>query len=258
MAKSKVTGYTREEVEEARSEWPDDSKPFDEVHCLAKIPNQPEDYSGPDRYCMLRRVHEIGDAYICYLHGGKGSTNPENTEKLAAMKHGMHATREHLVEDFDEKDQALYDWIVTEWPSAYDIDVSDDPSAAYDFHRLAAEIVRAERGRGFLIEEGEINEQEVYNEEGRLVVGEDGEVVTEKSQHYLADMMDKQDRKITKLEKELGITQKEQARQSSTDSAVEAIKSFSELGSSLIDRDDGDYDPESEPWSEDGSNEQDS
>lgn len=162
----------------------------------------------------------------------------------------MKATREHLIEDFDDKDQALYDWIMHEWPDAYGIDFDEDPQSMYDMHRLAAEIVRGERGRGFLIEEGEVREDPVRNDEGRVVIGDDGEVVTEKSQHYLADMLARQDSKISDIEKELGITRKERLKQDSTDSAVEAIKSFTELGSAFLDRDEKDYDPDEEPWTD--------
>lgn len=192
----------------------------------------------------------MGSGWLCPYHGGKGNPNAQNLDKLGAMKHGMDATRAHLVEDFDEKDRKLYDWILDEYPEAYDINVSEDPSAAYDLHRLAAEIVRAERGRGYLISEGEVTEKEQYNDEGRLVYDDEGNVVTEKSEHYLAKMMHRQDKKITKLQKELGITRKERERQSTNDEAVEAIKSFSELGADLMRRDEKDYDPDDQPWEE--------
>lgn len=247
MAKQEVSGRTKEGIQELRDVHRK-SEPFEDTYCLAKIPHQPEDYDGPVRYCANPRVKEIGDAYLCKYHGGAGSLNTQNLDKLAPMKHGMRAELDHLVEDFDEKDQAIYDWITGTWPQAYDIDLDEDPQAQYDFHRLAAEIVRAERGRGYLIREGEITEQEKYNEEGRIVVDENGEVVTEKSQHYLADMMHKQDNKISSIEKELGISRKERKRQSSTDSAVEAIKGFAEVGSAFIDRDSKEFDPDDEPW----------
>lgn len=256
MAVDKVTGKTASEIEELREEYEKknegdpDATPFEDQYCLRKIPNLPDDYDGPDRYCTLQWVKQIGSEYICKFHGGAGSPTPEKLDKLAGMTHGMNAAREHLVEDFDDKDQALYDWIVETWPRAYDIDLDENPGAEYDLHRLAAEIVRAERGRGFLIQEGEVTEREVRDDEGRIVRDDDGRVVTEKSEHYLAQMMHRQDKKITELEKELGITRKERLRQDSTDDAVEAMKSFAELGDAFIDRDDKEYDPKDKPWEE--------
>jgi hypothetical protein len=247
MAKYTVSGRTADEVAEMREEYEGD---FDAQYCLAKIPHQPDDYDGPDRYCVNQKTCQIGDSWRCKFHGGKGEVNSQNLDTLGAMKHGMTAARDHLVEDFDEKDQALYDWITRHYPDAYDIDVESDPNAAYDLHRLAAEMVRAERGRGFLIDEGEVNEEPKYTEEGQLVVDENGEVVTEKSEHYLAQMMHRQDNKISKIQKQLGITRKEQGRQEAADDAVAAIKSFSELGSAFLNREGKDYDPDDEPWAE--------
>lgn len=251
MAKYKKTGRTWEQILEMQEEY-DGNKPFDQQYCLSKIPHQPEEYDGPPRFCIRQGgLRQRGSNMLCKFHGGHGSHDPERLDKLGAMKHGMKATREHLIEDFDEKDQALYDWVVEHFPDAYDIDVENDPTAAYDLHRLAAEIVRAERGRGFLLDEGEVNETPVRNDEGRVVTDDNGDIVTEKSEHYLAKMMDRQDRKITKLEKELMISRKERAKQENTDSAVEAIKSFSELGQKFLNRDSKDFDPDDAPWEED-------
>jgi hypothetical protein len=256
MASGEITGHTRAELAEMQEDWlerhPD--VPFDEQYCLAEIGKQPEDYDGPTRYCCYQETYETPTGkWRCPFHGGDREYNGRSAEelaetKLAPMKHGMHATREHLVDDFDEKDEALYDWITESYTEAYDIDVENDPASAYDLHRLACEIVRAERGRGFLLDEGEVVEQEVRNEEGHVIIDEDGEIVTEKSEHYLAKMMHRQDKKITKLEKELAITRKEQQKQESTDEAVDAIKGFTELGASFLQREDKDYDPDKAPW----------
>lgn len=257
MASESVTGKTTEELDELREqytdrhgddpEWPS----FENKHCLAPIPRQPPDYDGPDRFCILQRdLVDAGDTVRCNIHGPTGDR--DSLDKLANMKHGMNATREHLIEDFDEKDEALYDWITNRYPEAYDIPVDEDPQAVYDLHRLAAEVVRAERGRGYLIEEGEIHDKEVRNDEGQVVIDNEGNVVTEKSEHYLAQMMHRQDKKISNLEKELGISRKERLRQDSTDEAVDAVKNFAELGAAFLQRDENDYDPDSEPWGDDG------
>jgi len=252
MSKQSVSGKTKREIREMRSSFNarilNPERNFEEERCLAKIPRQPEDYDGPPRYCIAKDLYKVGDKYICEHHGGKGHGNPENMEKLANMKHGMEALRKHLVEDFTEKDRALYDWIVDSYSDAYDIDTASDPSSAYDLHVIAAEIVRAERGRGFLIEEGEVNEKKVKDEDGRVVVDESGELVTEKSEHYLVSMINTQDKKITKLEKELGVTRKERKRAGSRDDAVESITQLADLGQAFINRDEREHDPENPPW----------
>lgn len=272
MAKNVVTGVTEEEMERRRREYAkkryqraerlgirqDEIPTFKEKYCRARIGKLPDDYDGPDRYCMnttsyMVGKHPGGRRALCKFHGGKGfdNTEPGTVERPDGpmyIKHGMYAELDNLIDDFDEKEQALYDWIYKSHREAYDIDVEEDPSAAYDLHRLAAEIVRAERGRGWLAKEGEVHEREVRNDEGRIVIDEDGEVVTEKSEHYLANMMHRQDSKLNQIKKELGITRKERLKQDSTDNAVEAIKSFAELGNSIIDRDSKNYDPDDKPW----------
>jgi hypothetical protein len=236
MAVNSISGKTEEELAEMRAEFQE--KPasewyeFGERFCLAKIPRQPEGYDGPKRYCASRNID--GDTYICKHHGG--ATDPSNLEKLANMKHGMNATREHLVEDFSEADKQLYDWIIDEWPDAYDVNVEDDPLAMYEFHALAVEIVRAERAEGFLISEGENNSKKVF--------GPNGEVEYEDVPHYLADMLQRQRKLILKMEDNLGISRKKRLQNETAKDATEAFKSFAEVGASLINDADTEYDPD--------------
>lgn len=254
MAQNKVTGKTRAQIEDLREQFKgQNGAVFEDSYCLSPINKQPPDYDGPQRYCSIKNsVYEIGNVTRCKFHGGKNELHPENLDKLAPMTHGMKALRRHVREDFDEKDRALYDWIVDKYVEAYDLDLDNDPNVAYDLHKYAVEAVRAERGRGHLIREGEIHEKDRYDDEGNLVIDrETGEVVTEKSQHYLADMLHRQDKKLLKMEKELGLTRKEQQRQESTDDAVAAIKNFSDLGSKFLSRDEKEYDPDERPWKED-------
>lgn len=260
MASQGVSGWTAEEVEEKRREYNEkygdreDKRSFEERYCLARIPRQPDDYDGPQRYCAWNHVFEVGSEYICPAHGGAGHGNPENLDKLAAMKHGMKALRENLRRDFDDKDLAIYEWIVEQYPEAYGIDIESSPADAYDIHRLACEIVRAERGRGYLISEGEVKEKEVRDEDGHIVTDKNGEVVTEKSEHYLARMMDRQDSKITEIEKELGISRKERLRRNENENATEVVKGLAEIGLDFIDRDEKEYDPDDEPWTDSNEN----
>lgn len=252
MASQGVSGWLPEEIEEKRAAFEerhaDDDKEFDETYCLAKIPVQPDDYDGPQRYCGSPETIEHGSGYVCHHHGG--ARDVDDLEKLASMTHGLRSLRKHIRETFDEKDEAIYKWVTEEYPDAYDISIEESPADAYDVHRLAVEIVRAERGRGHVLQEGEIHEDEKVGENG-IVLDENGEVVTEKSSHYLAKMLADQDRKITRLQKELGISRKERQKAQNADEAVEAVKNLTDLGSAFLDRDSQDYDASDEPWTDD-------
>ena len=244
MAKKSISGKTKDELNGLREEFENNpasnEQTFEEAYCLAKIPRQPEGYDGPDRYCAstdLRRWN------LCKFHGGAGCGNPENLDPLANMKHGMYATEENLVEDFDEKDQALYNWVLTTYPEAYDIDLTEDPSSHHALRNLAIEMVRAERGYGYLIREGEKIEKPVRNAEGELIVDRDGEVVTEDSEHYLAGMMNRQNNLLIKLKKSLGITRRQRLEREETKEGTEAIETIAEIGSEVIDPDSKEYDP---------------
>jgi hypothetical protein len=236
MASFKVTGKTSDELRKERSAFKETSRgeiyDFEDCYCLQTIPCQPDDYDGPDRYCFATDVDY--KSKVCKHHGGSG--RPENLDPLANMKHGFHATRENLKSDFDEADQDLYDWIVETWPEAYDIDVSEDPLAQYEFHALAMEIVRAERGEGFIISEGEDNVKKVF--------GPNGEVEHEKVPHYLADMIQRQRKLIMKMEDNLCISRKKRLANETAQDATEAFKSFAEVGASLINDGDEEYDPD--------------
>jgi len=262
MATIEVTGKTQDEIDSLREEYEEKVSDrygvpdFEDKYCLARIPRQPDDYTGPQRYCASTNTWPAGSNWLCKHHGG--ATDGENEYDITqhdgseSIKHGMFATQENLINDFDDKDQALYNWILREYPKKYGIDLEQDPASQYDIHRLAVEIVRAERGRGFLIDEGEVKETEVTDENGRVVVDDNGEIVTTKSQHYLSDMLKDQDNKITKLEKELGISRRERQKHDQTDDAVDAIKGFAELGNTLLNRDSNDYDPDTtdKPWTD--------
>jgi hypothetical protein len=244
MAKKSVSGKTEDELDELRKEFENspasEEKTFEQAYCLAKIPRQPDDYDGPDRFCASTDLRRWD---LCKFHGGAGCGNAENLDPLANMKHGMYATEEHLVEDFDEKDRALYDWVLTTYPEAYDIDLIEDPSSHHALRNLAIEMVRAERGYGYLIREGEKVEKPVRNAEGELVVDGDGEVVTEDSEHYLAGMMNRQNNLLISIKKSLGITRKQRLEREETSEGTEAIETIAEIGAEVIDPDAKEYDP---------------
>ena len=130
MATTEVSGKTIEQLRHLRAEITEKprakSSDLEHCSCVAKIPRQPEDYEGPDRYCFSTNL--VGSSKRCKFHGGAGHGNPENLDPLANMKHGMNAARENLLSDMrkdgNEWQVELYDPIVEDWPAAYDIDVS--------------------------------------------------------------------------------------------------------------------------------------
>jgi len=145
MARESITGITPEEVKAKRYEFDveeDHNPSFDEAYCLCEIPHQPDDYDGPPRFCYSAATGKVGGVTRCKHHGRHADTS--NLDKLAAMTHGLTALRKHIRQTFDEKDAALYDWVVNKYPAAYDINNEESPADAYDIHRLAVEIVRAD------------------------------------------------------------------------------------------------------------------
>ena len=243
MSSLEVSGWSPEKVEEMRESFPySDTKDFEDHYCLIKIPKQPDDYQGPDRYCG--KITKTGNDY-CKYHGGISNSN-STLEPVARIKHGMYALDKHLKEDFSEKDQALYNWVTETFPQAYDISVEEDvdPASQYDIHQLALEIVRAERGEAYVLKEGEVTEQERYTDEGELIINEEGEVETEKSQHYLTNMVRKQRNQIMQIEKHLGISRSQRLRRDDAESDREVMEGLADSLGGLIGDSDQEYNPE--------------
>jgi hypothetical protein len=242
MATGKVSGKTEEELRGLRADHASrprgDLYDFEDWYCLAKIPRQPEDYDGPPRYCVSTRLDP--DSKRCKYHGGAGHGNPQYLDPLANMKHGMNAARENLLKDMkkpgNEWQVELYDHIVEDWPEAYDIDVSEDPLAEYEFHALATEIVRNERTAGYIIREGENGQKRIF--------GPNGEVEFEDVPHYLADMLQRNRKLVMRMEDNLGISRKRRMADENAQDATEAFKSFAEVGASLINDGETEYDPD--------------
>ncbi|SEL18242.1 hypothetical protein [Haloferax larsenii] len=241
MAKQSVSGKTEEQLAEMRAEF--EQKPrsewydFEDCYCLAKIPRQPDDYDGPPRYCVSTDLDY--ESKRCKYHGGAGHGNPQYLDKYANLKHGMKATRKALLDTMNREGNEwqveLYEWVTEEWPKAYDIDVESDPNAEYEFHALALEIIRAERAEGWIFKEGEKGQKKIF--------GPDGSVHYEDVPHYLADMMQRQRKLIMRMEDNLGISRKARLKAEETSDAADLIKSFAEVGASLITKSDKQYDP---------------
>nr|BDD45073.1 hypothetical protein 5 [bacterium] len=242
MATQSVSGKTETELDQMRAEFADSPRSewydFEDCYCLAKIPRQPDDYDGPDRYCAKRDLNH--DSKRCKFHGGAGHGNPDKLDKYANLKHSMNATRKALLDTMtregNEWQVDLYEWVTEEWPEAYDIDVDSDPNAEYEFHALALEIIRAERAEGWIFKEGEKGRKKIF--------GPDGSVHYEDVPHYLADMMQRQRKLIMRMEDNLGISRKARLKADETSDAADLIKSFAEVGASLITKSDKAYDPD--------------
>ncbi|ELY47320.1 hypothetical protein [Natronorubrum sulfidifaciens] len=232
MASNEVTGKTEAELREMQVEYDHPYISFEDKFCLAKIPKQPEDYNGPQRYCVSQNVERNGR---CKHHGGKNVPRLENLDKLANLKHGMYATDEHLRETMSEREEELYDWVLS-WPKAYDIDLESDPSAAHDFHTLAIEIVREARGKDYILRHGEIREKGVYLPDGTLVE-------TEELPNSLNEAMASQVRLIQKIKDSLGITRKQKMKGEQVESASELMDDIVGVMGNLVSERDS-YDPE--------------
>lgn len=216
MASKGVTGKTEKELAEMRADFGQRPRSehyeFEECYCLAKIPKQPEDYDGPARYCSSTNLKSNGR---CKNHGGCVEPRPEYLEKLANLKHGMYATDDHLRETMNEREEELYEWVLS-WPEAYNIDIEADPSAAHDFQTLATEIVREARGKDYILRNSEIREKGVYLPDGTRVE-------TEELPNTLNEAMASQVRLIQKIKDSLGITRKHQAKHQQAKNASEVM-----------------------------------
>lgn len=232
MAKRSVSGKTQEELDEIEADFSHPYLSFEEKYCLAKIPRQPDDYDGPVRYCSSQNTKNNGR---CKHHGGHNELHPENLETLGAMKHGMYATDEHLRETMNEREEELYDWVLS-WPESYNIDLEADPSAAHDFQTLATEIVREARGKDYILRNSEIREKGVYLPDGTRVE-------TEELPNTLNEAMASQVRLIQKIKDSLGITRKHQAKNEQSKNASEIMDGLVGAMSEMVDSKDS-YDPD--------------
>ena len=241
MATLEVTGIPESEIDNFRDKHYVGSPhsnhyDFQELFCFAKIPRQPEDYSGPDRYCT-QRAERFGR---CRFHGSRSTPRPWNLDKYAALKHSMFAKRGTIMDTLDsgerEGEVNLYNWITKDWPRAYGIDIEEDPVAEYEFHALALEIIRAERAEGWILAEGEKNEKKVFSPEGHEY--------EEDVEHYLSEMISRQRKLIMKMEDNLGISRKQRIKQDNQSDATEAVKGLAEIGKAVLDKEEHEYNAE--------------
>ena len=231
MGSQEVSGKTEEQLETMRAEHEHLYLSFEERYCLSRIPRQPEEYDGPQRYCSSTNVKKNGR---CKHHGGCTTPHPENLDKLASMKHGMYARDDHLRETMSEREEELYEWVLS-WPDKYNIDLTEDPSAAHDFQTLAIEIVREARGKDYILRNSEIREKGVYLPDGTMVEQEE-------LPNTLNEAMASQVRLIQKVKDSLGLTRKQQAKNDQVKNASEIMDGLAGAMTSMVDSNE-EYDP---------------
>lgn len=256
MAQSEVTGADESGLWELQHEYEQSPKyqrddvPFETAYCLTRIGKQPDEYDGLPRYCS-KRVKRLDDgrhAPSCRFHGGNNggdcTHNHEQLSPLASIKHGMYATDEHLEEVFNEKDQQLYDWVMS-WADAYGWPSrEEDPSRYDDLEAVAINRVRIARSHKYILDEGEMKREEIYDEAGNLREVDNA--------HALSEDTRLKRKLITDLKKELGITPKEQARQSNEERGVSAAEQIAQVATEAVfgDEEQG-YDPDDDIFEDD-------
>lgn len=236
MALGEVTGGTPHEIAELKVEYQNSNKyeregtPFETSYCLTRIGKQPEDYDGWTRYCTNRvsRTDDGGHAPSCRFHGGKSNAdgNNDNLEVLAAIKHGMYATDQHLEEVFDDDDRALYDYIMS-WADAYGWPDREEDPARYDLlEQIAIERVRVTRSEKYILDEGEDDRATVYDEQGNP------REITDP--HGLSEDLRLKRKLILDVMKELGLTPKEKQRMSSDEKTADAAQQIADVAAGAI------------------------
>jgi len=234
-----VAGKTKEEIEELRAEFEESPASewyeFEERYCLHKIPHQPEDYDGPDRWCG-KTAQGSSNYHRCHVHKTMGKPMPENLDKLANLKHGMYATDEHLLEKLEDDEIELYNEVLS-WAETYYIDPVNEPSVWDDLKMLAVERVRVYRTSKWMLTEGETREKPIFDAEGNFVENEDAPNVLSEEHRRLKSM-------VMSLKRDLGLTRKERMKQENLDDVSDSVKGLSEAMSELVGGSDKEYEPD--------------
>lgn len=236
MAQQELTGADESGLWELQHEYEQSPKynktgtPFETAYCLTHCAKQPDEYDGLPRYCTnrVKRLDDGGHAPSCRFHGGTNGAelNHEYLSPLKAIKHGMYATDEHLEEVFTEQDQKLYDWVMS-WADAYGWPSrEEDPSRYDDLEAVAINRVRIARSHKYILDEGEMDRQEVYDDSGNLRVETEG--------HGLSEDTRLKRKLVTDLKKELGITPKEQSRMESNEKTASAAEQVADVAEKAV------------------------
>lgn len=254
MAAGEVTGATEEELKSIEGEhynnplWLEHDIPFEVAYCLVPIGKQPDDYDGPQRYCKKRaskkEEYEAGvyeeEAYAmcCRFHGGDAEKAGQylHCPYTTPIKHGAYADDEHLIMDFDDDEQELYDQIMEQWPEIYDWPPrSEDPARYRILRRVAVNEVRALREEEY-IDGQEVNEIPITDEQGVEVGTQDIENPLLREYRLLMS-------EVTNQMKELGLTPKERQKMDTLESQADKDDALTDIASEALDDDGGEYDP---------------
>lgn len=247
MAKGEVTGGTPKELAQLRRDFEgtpvhESGIDFEQAYCLSEIGKQPEDYSGPQRYCEQRAAKYTDDsgkeryAPCCRFHGGRSHANhtEENLEKLANLSHGYYAMQEHLLEDLTDEEEDAYETIM-ERGAEKGITREDDFFSWESLQSLALNIVTDRRLRMIINEDGVQKTVNEYSAQGELLDRNDEE-------HHLLGVSQSQRRLIEKLKENLGLTRKHQDEMDAIEEGG-TIEFLSEGMETALD-DGEEYDPE--------------
>lgn len=257
MAAGELTGATPDEVKSLQGEYyntplyEDHGIPFEVAYCLTAIGKQPDEYDGPQRFCQRRASKrddydghphdEAAYAPSCPFHGGTNDAENHNDNlihpALAAIKHGVYAKDEHLMMDFDDDEQTLYDSIVEDWPKIYDWPSEDEDPARYRLLRIAARnIVREERASDYIDDEGEVYWRAEHDEAGVEIDRNPEENPLSREYRLLWS-------EITNQLAELGLTPKAQQQMDKVESETNANDAIAEIAGDAIADSDQEYDP---------------
>lgn len=260
MASQEITGASPSELETLEGKYYNTPQyenhdiPFETAYCLNPIAKQPDHYDGPQRFCKRRAAKKDPEDYegsdtdkaafavCCHSHGGDmekhGHENKENLDNplTAAIKHGAHAEDDHLIMDFTDDEQELYDSIMEDWPEIYNWPPrSEDPARYRILRRVAVNEVRAHREEDYL-DGDEIIEVEDRDEQGVVMGTHDEENPLAREYRLLMDS-------VTNQMKELGLTPKERQKMDTLSSQADKDDAISDIASDALHGDDQDYDP---------------
>lgn len=255
MAKHVVNGVTEAELQEKEAEYYENSDlyhrynlEFEEAYCCRQIPNQPEDYDGPTRYCSKPAAKRYEDApkprYVaCRAHGKDCGGRDTFADRLPdetygdpplKISHGMYAEDENLMEDLSENEQELVERTL-QWAEAYGWPPEEEDPARYNIlERLALNFVRENRALGRILEEGEVETDDVLTS--------DGEIVEMEQSHKLAEPIRMLQKEIQDLMDDLGITPKAAARMDKQESEATAAEQIGEIAADALNAE-TEYDP---------------
>lgn len=261
MAAGELTGATPDEVDAMEEEYHESPQyrnhdiPFETAYCLNPIARQPEEYDGPQRFCK-RRVAKKDDedyegsdtdkaafAVNCHSHGGDvekaGHQSKHHLDDpgTAAITHGAYADDEHLIMDFDDFEQDLYDEIMEDWPEIYNWpDRSEDPARYRILRRVAVNEVRALREEDYL-DNHEVHAEPVFDETGVEIGHKDAENPISREYRLLMS-------EVTNQMKELGLTPKERQKMDTLETEASANEAITEIAADAIGDSDEEYDPD--------------